>query len=164
MLFTLTIYSYATIAWVWLFLEFTSLSSLSNLSRLKSRITSISKIDVARPGIELRTPCSARHELKHSPTTAPFSTIALDKRYVHDAMKHTMRQKEKRTKSDLASPMTKAPKFNNQLTTQKHHQNFDYTTTADRLSTVGWSNNSHPTGMVKPVYGYPTLPLTTTAV
>ena len=164
MLFTLTIFSYATIAWVWLFLEFTSLNSFSNISRLKSRKSPISKIQVARPGIELRTPCYASHELKHSTTIAPFSTIALDKRYIHDTMKHTMRQKEKRTRSDSASPMTKAPKFNNQLTTQKHHQNFDYTTIADRLSTVGWSNNSHPTGVVKPVYGYPTLPLTTTAV
>ena len=52
-------------------------------------------MQVARPGIELRTPCSASHELKHSPTTAPFSTIALDKRYVHGAMKHTVRQKDK---------------------------------------------------------------------
>ena len=101
MLFTLTIYSYATIAWVWLFLEFMSLNSLSNISRLKSRKSLISKIQVARPGIQYRTPCSASHELKHSPTTAPFSTIALDKRYVHDAMKHTMRQKEKATQPVL---------------------------------------------------------------
>ena len=78
--------------WVWLFFEFTSLNSLSNISRLKSRI---SKIQVARPRIELQTPCSASHDLKHSTTTTPFSTIALDKRYVHDTMKHTMRQKEK---------------------------------------------------------------------
>ena len=30
-------------------------------------------------------------------------------------------------------------------------KNFDYTTIADRLRTVSWSNNSHPTGVVKPV-------------
>ena len=43
-------------------------------------------------------------------------------------------------------------------------KNFDYTTIADRLRTVSWSNSSHPTGVVKPVYGRPTFPLTTTAV
>ena len=41
-------------------------------------------------------------------------------------------------------------KFENQRTTHKRHQNFDYTTIADRLRTVSWSNNSHPTGVVKP--------------
>ena len=40
-------------------------------------------------------------------------------------------------------------KFNNQLTTQKRHQNNDYTTIADRLMTVSWSNNSRSTGVVK---------------
>ena len=51
-----------------------------------------------------------------------------------------------------------------QWTTQKRHQNFHYTTIADRLGTVSWSNNSNQTGVVKPVYGYPTFPLTTKAV
>ena len=43
-------------------------------------------------------------------------------------------------------------------------KNFDYTTIGDRLRTVSWSNSSHPTGVVKPVYERPTFPLTTTAV
>ena len=43
-------------------------------------------------------------------------------------------------------------------------KNFDDTTIADRLRMVSWVNNSHPTGVVKPVYGIPTLPLTTKAV
>ena len=30
-------------------------------------------------------------------------------------------------------------------------KNFDYTTIADRLRTVSWSNSGHPTGVVKPV-------------
>ena len=42
--------------------------------------------------------------------------------------------------------------------------NFDYTTIADQLRTVSWSNNSHPTGVVKPVYGYPSFPLATKVV
>ena len=43
-------------------------------------------------------------------------------------------------------------------------KNFDYTTIADRLMTVSWSNSSHPTGVVKPVYERSTFPLTATAV
>ena len=54
------------------------------------------------------------------------------------------------------------PKSN--VTTHKRRQNFDNTTIADRLRTVSWCNNSHPTGVVKPVYGIPTFPLTATAV
>ena len=149
MLFTLTIYSYATIAWVWLFLELTPLNSLSNISRLKSRKSPISNIQVARPGIELRTPCSASHELKHSTTTAPFMTIALVKRYVHDTMKHTMRQKEKEW--DLTQWVLWRKPLNsttNWLTTQKHHQNLRLHTIADRLRTVSWSNNSYRNGVV----------------
>ena len=42
--------------------------------------------------------------------------------------------------------------------------NFDYTKTADRLRTESLGNESHPTGVVKPVYGIPTFPLTAKAV
>ena len=59
--------------------------------------------------------------------------------------------------------MTKAP-----TTTESDNTNptktFDYTTSADRLRTVSWDNDSHPTGMVKPIYGIRTFPLTTKAV
>ena len=150
MLFTLNIYSYATIAWVWLFLEFTSLNSLSNISRLKSRKSPISKLQVARPGIEPRTPYSASHDLKHSNTTAPFSTITLDKRYVHDAMTHAIRQKEK--EPDLTQSYDESPyingKFNNQLTTRNTTKKFNYTAIEDRLRTVSLSNHIHPTDVV----------------
>ena len=44
------------------------------------------------------------------------------------------------------------------------HKNADYTTIADRLRTVNWGNDSHPTGVIKPVYGIPTFPLTAEAV
>ena len=44
-------------------------------------------------------------------------------------------------------------KFKNELTTQKRHQNFVYTTIMDRIRIVSWSNNSHPTVVVIPVYG-----------
>ena len=47
---------------------------------------------------------------------------------------------------------------------KKATKNFDYTTIADRLRTVSWSNSSHPTGVVEPVYERSTFPLTTTAV
>ena len=42
-------------------------------------------------------------------------------------------------------------------TTLKRHQNFDYTTIADRLSTVSLSNDSYPTGVIKQVR-YPNIP------
>ena len=41
---------------------------------------------------------------------------------------------------------------------------FDYTTIVGRLRTVGWSNNSHPTGLDKQVYKRSTFQLTATAV
>ena len=43
-------------------------------------------------------------------------------------------------------------------------KNFDYTTIADRLRTVSWSNSSHTTGVVKPVYERSTFPLTAKVV
>ena len=43
-------------------------------------------------------------------------------------------------------------------------KNFDYTTIANRLRTVRWSNSSHPTGVVKPVYESSTFPLTAKAL
>ena len=66
----------------------------------------------------------------------------------------------KRKRSALHTP--KNPKSN--ATTQNATKNFDYTTIADRLRKVNWSNDSHPTGVVKPVYGIHTFPITTTVV
>ena len=42
--------------------------------------------------------------------------------------------------------------------TEKATKSFDYTTISDRLRIVSWSNDSYPTGVVKPVYGIPTFP------
>ena len=54
--------------------------------------------------------------------------------------------------------MTKAPKTTEKSKKQrdniKRNQNFDYTTIEDRLRTVSWGNDSHPTGVVKSVTGY----------
>ena len=71
-----------------------------------------------------------------------------------------------REKGDLVQSYDKNPysKFENQWTIQNATKNFDYTTIADRLRTVSRSNSSHPTGVVKPVYGYQTFPLTAKAV
>ena len=49
---------------------------------------------------------------------------------------------------------------NNSKTTPKT----DYATITDRLRMVSWSNNSHPTGVVKRSYGIPTFLLTAQAV
>ena len=74
------------------------------------------------------------------------------------------REKER----DLTQSYDKSPYTLRQiLKATWQHKNatkIDYTTIADRLRTVSWSNNSHPTGVVKPVYGRPTFPLTATAV
>ena len=54
--------------------------------------------------------------------------------------------------------MTKAPtsteksKKNQQSDNTKRHQNFDYTTIADRIRTVIWNTKSHPTGVVKVLF------------
>ena len=56
----------------------------------------------------------------------------------------------------------KNPKSN--VTTQKRRKNFDNTTIADRFMTVSWSNNRHPTGVVKLVFERFTFPLTAKAV
>ena len=67
------------------------------------------------------------------------------------------------------SPMTKAPTPRGKSKKQRHNKrnaikNLDYTTIADRLRTVSWSNCSHWPGVVKPVYERATFPLTATAV
>ena len=72
----------------------------------------------------------------------------------------------------IQSYMTKAPtptekKIIKKKTTWLHEnatKNLDYSTIADRLRTVSWGNDSQPTGMVKPVCGIQTFPLTTKAV
>ena len=56
----------------------------------------------------------------------------------------------------------KSPK--SKVTTQTRPQNFDNTKIADRLRAVNWSNDSHTTGVGKPVYGILNFPLTTKAV
>ena len=66
----------------------------------------------------------------------------------------------------LFSPMTKALYTNRKIKapTWQHKnatKNFDYTTIADRLRTVSWGNENHQTGVVKQVYGIPTIPITT---
>ena len=48
--------------------------------------------------------------------------------------------------------------------TKKTHQNFDYTTIVDRLGAISWSNDSHSTVVIKPVYGITTFPLTTRVI
>ena len=55
------------------------------------------------------------------------------------------------------SPMKKAPTPTEKFKRQRDNitiatKNFDYTTIADRLRTVRWSNTSHSTGVVKPGY------------
>ena len=67
---------------------------------------------------------------------------------------YSYKRKKKRSDSVLwQKPLQKNQKRN--VTTQKRHQNFDYTTIADRLRTVSWGNDIHPTGVIKTVTGSP---------
>ena len=54
----------------------------------------------------------------------------------------------------------KIPKSNIITHKQNATKNFDYTT----IVAVSWSNDSHPTGVIKPVYGIPTFQLTAKSV
>ena len=85
----------------------------------------------------------------------------------HKAIKTFMLLREKGrefTQSYAKSPYTHRK---TQKATWQHTnatQNFDYITITDRFRTVSWGNDSNPTGVVKPVYGIPTYPLTAKAV
>ena len=54
----------------------------------------------------------------------------------------------------------KSPQKQRDKATQKRHQKV----LRQRLLTVSWGNDSHPTGVVNPVYGIQTFPLTEKAV
>ena len=59
---------------------------------------------------------------------------------------------EEKKKEIWLRPMTKTPIPTENSKTNGQHKNatknFDYTTIADPLRTVNWSNNSNPTGVV----------------
>ena len=63
------------------------------------------------------------------------------------------------TKAPTPAEMSKGQSDNTNNATKK----FDYTAVADRLRTVSWSNNGHPTSVVNRFTG-PTFPLPATAV
>ena len=71
---------------------------------------------------------------------------------------------QEKKKDIWLSPMTKTPvPIENSKTNAQHTnatENIDYTTIADRLRMGTLSNISDLTCVVKPVYGYPTFPLT----
>ena len=64
------------------------------------------------------------------------------------------------TKAPTPTDMSKRQIDNTNNATKK----FEYTAIADRLRTVRWSKNSHPIGVVKPVYERSTFPLTAKVV
>ena len=83
--------------------------------------------------------------------------------YDHDpGLIYTKKKGRYLIQSHDKSPYTQRKKI--KLTTQKRHQNVDYTTIAILCSTVSWGNDSHQTGVVKPVNGIPTFPLTAKTV
>ena len=72
-------------------------------------------------------------------------------------------------RKDLTQSYDKSPGTNRtiqkgQLQQKNATIHFDYTMITDRLRMVSWSSESHPSGVVKSVYGIKTFPLTTTTV
>ena len=73
----------------------------------------------------------------------------------------TLREKRKDlTPSYDKNPFTVRKSKEQRDNTKNAAKNIVYSTIADRLRTVSWGNDSHPTGVVKPVNGIQTLPLT----
>ena len=65
----------------------------------------------------------------------------------------------KRSDSDLWQKLIHPQKnLKCNVTTQKRHQNSDYTTIVDQHRTVSGGNDSNLTDVVKPVYGILTFP------
>ena len=80
---------------------------------------------------------------------------------------HIWSSKRKRKRSDSIlwqTPLHPQKTLKSKATTQKRHLNIDYTTIAKRLRAVSWGDDSNPIGVVKPVCGIPSFPLTTKAV
>ena len=76
-------------------------------------------------------------------------------------MKFYLRVKGRDLTQSAPTPTEKSKK---QCDNTKRNQIFDYTTIADQLREVSWSNDSHLTVVVKPVYGIQTFPLTAKAL
>ena len=78
---------------------------------------------------------------------------------------HPREKRRDLTQSYDKSPTpTEKSKKQRDNTKKNSNKNFDHTTIVDRLRAVTWSNDSHPTGVVKLVYGIPTFPITTKVV
>ena len=86
----------------------------------------------------------------------------------YDEYSHPNSISEKKEKIWL-SPVTNAPRPTEKSKKQRDNiKTLPKTSITQRLrtdlGTVSWSSNSHPTGVVKPVYVRTTFPLTTTAM
>ena len=90
--------------------------------------------------------------------------------YIRPLQAPRLISKEKEKIRDLTQSYDKSPHTDRKIqkASERDHKNatknFDYTTIADRLRTVSWGNDSHSTGVIKPVYGIPTFQLTAKAV
>ena len=85
--------------------------------------------------------------------------------------KHTNKQIYRTTEKgkDLTQTYDKSPYSNRKFKKAKWQhksttKNFEYITIVDRLWLVSWSNDSCPTGVVKPAYGIPLFPLASKAM
>ena len=68
---------------------------------------------------------------------------------------HSQNVKHRELKQEIwLSPMTKALTPTENFQHNNATNNFNYTTIANRLGTVSWSNNIRPTGVVNRFTGY----------
>ena len=106
---------------------------------------------------------SARITPAKVPTVIP-ETSEIEGEETPVIQKEIFDQREK--EGDLTRSYDEIPytnrKFENKRTTHKRHQKLTQRLRTDFGRSVGVT--SHPLGVVKPVYGYPTFPLTTKAV
>ena len=85
----------------------------------------------------------------------------IDKCFAYQILQKLLQEKARDlTQCSDKSPFTNKKLQNPEWQHKNATKNVDYTTIADRLIMVSWSNDSHLTGVVELVYGIPTFPLT----
>ena len=102
--------------------------------------------------------------IKHRTHIISYMYIVLNTRSKNYIYTHIRVKGRDLTQSYDKSPYTYRKLQKSRVPTQQRNLKFDYKTTADRLRKVSWSDYSHPTVVVKQVYGIHTFPLTAKVV
>ena len=126
-----------------------------------------------KPEATMTSELSLKFGLEHprASTTTPCTCACIEfnwQQLIWWMLPKTRIYDQRKKKEIWLRPMSKAPALRKiQKATWQHKnvtKNFNYTTITDRLRTVSWGNDIHPTDVVKPVCWIPTFPLTAKAV